>query len=209
MDDDDIAELKLLENRLSVPEGFIVGLLDESDWGFVIKLHALLEATITELLTVALRTPELARCISHLPLSDTRIGKVEFTAPFEILEKDHRRFIRSLSELRNALVHDVTNVNFDLRAHVALLDNAQFSRFAQSFHVEAYFQPDLSDDSAQAEIFQNPKVYIWQGGCGLLNWLSNNIRWQEYDREHERMSLEVFGAIIQRNLPENDENENT
>ncbi len=39
--------LSALEIDLHLPSGFVMRLLDEDDWSFVIKLHALFEAALT------------------------------------------------------------------------------------------------------------------------------------------------------------------
>ena len=38
------------EKKLGVPSGFVKKLLDEDDWSFIIKLHALFEASCAHLL---------------------------------------------------------------------------------------------------------------------------------------------------------------
>lgn len=39
-----------LESKIGVKSGFFASLLEEDDWSFVIKLHALFEAACTHLL---------------------------------------------------------------------------------------------------------------------------------------------------------------
>jgi hypothetical protein len=59
LDDDDIDGAKSmvlgLELELRLPEGFIVGLLKETDWGFVIKLNAVFESALNMGITRSLR----------------------------------------------------------------------------------------------------------------------------------------------------------
>lgn len=43
-----------LEGAFGLPKGFIQGLLKEDDWSFVIKLHALIEASVAHMLTARL-----------------------------------------------------------------------------------------------------------------------------------------------------------
>jgi hypothetical protein len=45
--------LEALELDLGLPKGFCVKLIEEDDWSFVIKLHALLENAVSELITRA------------------------------------------------------------------------------------------------------------------------------------------------------------
>ena len=48
--------LQELELDLGLPKGFCFKLLEEDDWSFVIKLHALLESAVSELITRARAT---------------------------------------------------------------------------------------------------------------------------------------------------------
>ena len=42
-----------LEQALGLPKGFCFKLIEEDDWSFVLKLQALLESAISDLLSVA------------------------------------------------------------------------------------------------------------------------------------------------------------
>lgn len=55
---------------------FIIDLLDQDDWSFVIKAHAMLEAAVTELVLEHLGETRLKEVVDRLPLSDGQIGKV-------------------------------------------------------------------------------------------------------------------------------------
>ena len=50
MDPDDfefaMSQVTYIEDKLRLPKGFVAGLLNEADWGFVIKLHAVFESLL-------------------------------------------------------------------------------------------------------------------------------------------------------------------
>ena len=100
-----------LESKVGVKQGFFAALLDEDDWSFVIKLHALFEAACTHLLLFHFKEPDLAEVVSRLELSNKTTGKLAFLSRLELLGKEGRRLISTLSELRNNLVHDVRNAD--------------------------------------------------------------------------------------------------
>ena len=52
-------------------------------------------------------------------MSNTKTGKIAFASALGLLPKQHLDFIRSLSELRNLLVHRVKNVTRDLLGHLS------------------------------------------------------------------------------------------
>lgn len=83
----------------------------------MIKLHALLESAVSQLLVNAVARKELAEVFASLEMSNTKTGKLAFVKALELLPKAHLDFIRLLSELRNQLVHRVKNVSFDLTGH--------------------------------------------------------------------------------------------
>jgi len=120
-----------LERDCGLPTGFCFALLRESDWSFVIKLHALLESAISQLLVHSLSRKELADIFAGLEMSNTRTGKLAFVKALDLLPKRHLDFMRALSELRNQLVHRIKNVSFDIAAHF-LEERKRFTSAADS-----------------------------------------------------------------------------
>jgi hypothetical protein len=118
-----------LESELGLPKAFFRGLLDENDWSFVIKLHSLIESAATRLLVVALGKPELEEIISRIELSGKTTGKLAFFKSLNLLDSESRGFIQKLSEVRNKLVHDVSNVSITLKEYVESLDDSEKKGF--------------------------------------------------------------------------------
>jgi hypothetical protein len=105
-----------LEDELGLPANWLFTLVKESDWSFVIKLHALFEAALTHLLEASLQKPELGEFISRMNTSG-RLGKVAMARALELVDKEQARYLELLSRMRNDCVHDVRNVSFTLSAH--------------------------------------------------------------------------------------------
>ena len=80
----------LLEQKLGLKPGFLESLDDENenDWSFVIKVHALIEAAISHLLTEDLCRPELADLFSRLDMSNKATGKAAFVKALNLLEEN-------------------------------------------------------------------------------------------------------------------------
>lgn len=87
--------------------------LEGDDWSLVIKAHALIEMVITELVTLKLDSPQLQNIFRRLPLSDKQTGKVKFAKELDLISKETMTFIYKISELRNTLVHNYENMDFD------------------------------------------------------------------------------------------------
>lgn len=127
----------LLEANLGLKQGFFESLEsdEESDWAFLIKAHALAEAAVSHLLTEAIKRPELADLFSRLDMSNKTTGKAAFVKALGLLGEEERRFVSAFSELRNRLVHDVRNVNFDLLEHVESLGVKERETFLKNFNI--------------------------------------------------------------------------
>ena len=121
-----------LEKDLGLPEGFLEGLRKEDDWSFVIKIHALMEASVSYLLLQHFGDERLGAIFDFLELSDKRKGKIAFVSALDLLPVECRRFLSKLSEIRNSLVHNIKNVGFALSAYVQGLNKDQFEVFVNS-----------------------------------------------------------------------------
>lgn len=163
-----------LERILNVPHGFFESLDrdDETDWAFVIKLHALVEAAISHLLTESLNRHELHDILSRLDMSNKSTGKAAFVKALGLLGEDERRFISSLSELRNTLVHDVRNVNFDLTAYVHEMDQKNQDAFLKRFNLLSI---EVTDDVRNLFHF-DPRQALWFTGMAFLGIVYLNLR---------------------------------
>lgn len=104
-------DVKALEAEIGVAAGFLESLLnDGDDWSFIIKVHALAEAALTDLVTAAVGREELRDLFASLSMGDTRRGKVAVANRLRLLETGGVVFLRALGRIRNQFVHDVKNV---------------------------------------------------------------------------------------------------
>ena len=123
-----------IEKQLGLPVGFLRNLYDhEDDWSFVIKSHAFLEAALTHLLADHLGKEDLLPVFAYLETSNVRTGKLAFVKAFDLLDKGARRFIHTLSELRNELVHEISNVGFTFASYVSNLSDKERKEFSGAF----------------------------------------------------------------------------
>ncbi|MGG6463221.1 hypothetical protein [Solilutibacter silvestris] len=187
-----------IEERTGVPEGFFDNLKSEDDWSFIIKSHALIEASCSQLLTEKFENRELLDVFSRLELGDKQSGKIAFIKSLELLESPERRFISSLSELRNMLVHNVRFTNFDISTYVHGLDKQQKKSFVQNFGY-AYL-PEKEDEDYESDfqtIIKKPKETIWKGLKLVLAILSLQIESIELKRQMDQ-HLRGVGRIAKR-----------
>ena len=109
--------IRELEQALGLPKGFCFKLIEEDDWSFVLKLQALLESAVSDLITRSLQRSELTDIFSQLAMSGEATGKIAFVKALNLLPNGHIEFIKALSKIRNEVVHSVQNVSFDLVEH--------------------------------------------------------------------------------------------
>jgi hypothetical protein len=101
----------------------------DDDWTFVIKTHVFVEAALNHLILSQLNDPKLATIISKLETNNASTGKMAFINAYNLLQRDDIHFIRALSSVRNAAVHNIAHLELDLRTYVASLDSGQLKNW--------------------------------------------------------------------------------
>ncbi len=154
-----------LEKELSLPSGFLLELRKEGDWSFIIKAHAFLEAALSHVLAEAAGKRDLEAVFSHVDMSDRDKGKLVFAEALDVLGEDERRFVRKLSELRNMLVHNISNIEFNISKYVNRLDRQQRQSFVKAFgYAYAYDSTGLrSLRDTQGIVLKDPHGAIFLG----------------------------------------------
>jgi hypothetical protein len=84
-----------LEASIGVEQGFFERLQCEHDWSFVIKLHAVFEATVTHLLAYHFQEQALSDLLARLELSNKTTGKLAFLKALGLQGTENRRYISS------------------------------------------------------------------------------------------------------------------
>jgi hypothetical protein len=187
-----------LEIKIGTKRGFFNELLDADDWSFVIKLHAFFEAVCTHLLLFHFKDPELNEILSRIELSNKKTGKIAFLEKLGLIGTFNRRLIATLSEMRNSLVHDVRNSEFNLNSLVNNLNDGALKNFALSFSpyessirrmqqdpiFRKRLDPKLSEQVEIENIIkrakENPKLHIWLGAHNTLVSIVDMYSYSDY-----------------------------
>ncbi len=138
---------------------FMISLLADDDWSLVIKSHALVESTVNNLIVAVTEENALRYLIERLPMHNPQIGKLKITKEYDLLSDGQRRFIRRLSELRNRLVHNIENIDFDFQSYIKSLDDNQRKAWKKdiTWHTE-----DSEAQQMWEEIsIESPKYAFW------------------------------------------------
>ena len=186
-----------LQNKIGLRSDFFKDLMKEDDWSFVIKLHALIEAIVTSLLVFHFNEKKLTQIFSRLELSNKTTGKLAFLRETGLLGNDNIRYIFTLSELRNKLVHNVENCNINLVEFVDSLDKNQLKNFAIFMRPSESIVRDIIKMGHGENLDKNlirqceinalvdfaktdPKRHIWIGAYSLLVTIYESFYYSDY-----------------------------
>jgi hypothetical protein len=190
--DDLIKISKSLEHDLGLPERFLQTLRKTDDWSFIIKVHALMEASVSYLLVHHFGDDRLARVFDFMELSDKRRGKIAIVSALDLLPDFSRRFLAKLSELRNSVVHNVGQVGFKLPDHVRALNKEQFESFATAVESIDYAEVDFGPNNEQkrAWVAMAAKELIYRSALYVMVMIYQHKEVSELKRDLSAKALD-------------------
>ncbi len=120
-----------IEEKLKLPNGFILGLRNEvSDWAFLIKLAVLVEATVVNVLLTHLNNEKLRGHLNELG-NQKRLHLAETLG---VLEKEDMLILGRLATIRNSFAHRVENLTGSLQTYINSLNRDQKVATLQNLH---------------------------------------------------------------------------
>ena len=195
--------LNEIVEETGAPRELLSKLRGEDDWSFVIKLHSLIEAIVSNMLTRVLDDDRLETIFSEMELSNKKTGKMAFVKHMRLMPSKHRRFIHCLSELRNVCVHKVSNISLDLRNYVKSLDNQQFASFVKCFAL-SFDKPEITvgEDSVKIEELVKgiPKIVIWLGALDVIKDLYIEKKKASLIKERRKRDQELSDRIAKESF---------
>jgi len=99
-------------------EGLYAILGEGNDWAFIVKMCALVETAVSQLITNVSDEPHLAPLMQVLA-EDFLGKKVNYVAAMALLSDQSISTARGLARIRNQLVHSIENLDFSLAKHLA------------------------------------------------------------------------------------------
>lgn len=169
-------------------------ILSEDDWSFVIKMHAFIEAMVTELLLTQINDVRIRPTIERLPLCDEQAGKLKMAKDLELLDASERRFIKMFSNLRNNLAHRIENVDFTFKDHINSLDKNQKRSWADTI---SWYVEGETKHFYQEHAMSNPKIIILLG-IFIMSGLKDVMGMELIgSRELNNLAAETTKVILQ------------
>jgi len=141
-----LAELHKLERKIGIKDGFFDRLIEDDDWSFIIKLNAVIETSLsmvlTEMFTKSIKrySPTIQKNVDFtdvfykMQTGNEKQGKLNFVKACGILDDKSINKVIYLASIRNRLAHDIKNVNFNLLEYYNSLSNDQKKQFIE--HVD-------------------------------------------------------------------------
>ena len=188
-----ISAANTIARDVGAPEQFLTRLLDEDDWSFVIKIHAMLEAGVAQLITEALGRVEMAPFIGRLPVNSERTGKLALLKELDLLSVEYRRYLSAISILRNFYVHSVNNFTTDISDYIKNLDKANRKRFIRDIMLGAPDPARINGRSLSLREFieDNPRLHIWLSALDFLG----HIHLQKASRKLSTNYLDLLSLL--------------
>lgn len=188
-------EITKFEEMFNLPKKFYLNLLEEQDWGFIIKLHSLFEGAATHVLNLRLGEGKIEPALSALEFGHEKYGKVTLLSNLGILNSNQVKFLRLLSELRNKLVHNIQNVSFSLTEYLNSIDKNQKKSFCERIGYNCNDPIKVSDKSVPRNkfIIENPKLSIWLTASDVLACLRIEEELVSLDRDKLKLNQETLG----------------
>ena len=122
------ADFSRIEQSIGLPKDFITKLIEEDDWSFIIKAHAVVEASIAHMLVTHTDT-RLAEVYSRMALGG-RVSKLSFAESLNLIRPHEGTVVKLISELRNRLVHNVKFISFDLKEYFRAMPDQKREEFS-------------------------------------------------------------------------------
>lgn len=151
----------LIAQKHRLPPGFIPQLRGEAeDWALVLKLQALLEASLIERLAAEL-DPRIGKRLRRLRHSDA----IRWAKDLDLIYPKALSFLTALNELRNETVHSVENVALRLETGEPLAGQA-LAKWSNCIKATAALLFET-----EADVTANAKESLWLASVSVLSLL--------------------------------------
>jgi len=171
-------------------------LVEEDDWSFVIKVHAFIEAMVTELIITQISDDRIKSTIERLPLSDGQASKLKMAKDLSLLNSNERKFIKVFSSLRNDLAHKIENINFSFESYIASLDKNQKKSWADAI---SWYAKDDCKEAYLICAIKSPKITVFIGVLIMSGLKSVQNLETKTQRELDELANQTMAELYSEN----------
>lgn len=184
-----------IERELGLSREFIISFLKESDdWAFVIKIHALMESAVSQLLSNSIGDYRIRKVFDRLELSNIKTGKMAFVKELDLLTLEQQSFIKYISELRNQLVHNINNVKFNFGEYLNSLDDNQRKILVRN--VIPFAPNERAKERWRELVLMDTKSAVWFAAFSLIFFISMDIKKMKADHEYKNDTMRYLEDIF-------------
>lgn len=142
--------------QLGLPDHFVLGLLKEDDWSFIIKTHALLEAAVIRAIENQLCGHSISKFLEQLSMSRC----LDFAKELQAIEPRLLSMIRLVSRIRNDIVHDVTKFSFSFTEYLSNQDKRNSFQCLFLQGISGTVDIDGKNIERKELLIENPKLAV-------------------------------------------------
>jgi hypothetical protein len=174
---------------------FLDALQGDSDWAFVIKIHAFLEALLTSLIRSHSGDFKLGGIASRLPMSSSDgISKLELVKANALLSPEQMRFIKRIGEVRNLLAHEVGMVDsFLFSDYISKFDGNQLKNWRRDM---TYFLAEDKINHLSDVAVAEPRSLITEALLDLICQIEGSMVLVDITSESHDVGLEDTKQLV-------------
>lgn len=183
---DYIVSIENFLGELELPKDYYNNLLNEDDWGFIIKLSALLEAVTSNLLVKKFDKECLKEAFTFLDYANGKYGKIKLLYDMEVIDKTQYKILRAFAELRNSVVHNVSNVSFSFEQMIKkFTDDKQHNKIVELYGYGLTDTIEIKEIKVKKRDFvlDNVKIAIWITIGEIIGCLHLDKEFEEYKKK--------------------------
>jgi hypothetical protein len=178
--------------ELGLPQGFLMGLLAEDDWTFVLKVAALLEGAVAHSLRSRFRQFNLDEFIDALP----HRKRIDLAKSSASVGPGFLPGLHHIARVRNLLAHDVSQVSFAFETYYQ--DTDKLNGFKSSVLVGnvdvTVGLPGGIETPFRELLVENPKLAVVRFAVAVLSEVYFSTRHDELDEGWGRMLRDLSGT---------------
>lgn len=161
--------------NLGVKPGFLKSISSDTDWGFAIKAHAMIEGALNNLMVARFNEPLLLRILSNLGTSAEENSKLSILKELKLVTQEHRAFIRAMSRLRNAFAHDIKRMDCTLAEYLA--EDAGRAKELRGAIEKVFADPRVNGETIPKAKFiaENFRLALWSATLGTVHYLIKTL----------------------------------
>lgn len=166
-----------IEKKVGLPEGFIVGLIDEGeDWSFVVKTCVVLEAALNAVLAEISPGHDLARFVGQLPLQG-RSGKLALAVAAGVMDARSEAAFSAIAAIRNRFVHSLSGLAGTLDSYAKQLTLQQRIDFRRTMlNGDSDDLNEMRTQSVEAFTAELRERIWWCAACLLMDLILGDLK---------------------------------